>query len=144
LENAVPFVDSIPHDWWIALNASIIGNIKNIKIPLVLYRQHSNNTIGAKKRVKISIRDIQPEKRKLRILKAINYPYIIANALKLRHSGSDKMMIISKIDKDYEIYRNSIMKKNPIHFSAFLIAWKYRKIWYNNYPMIYALAKLIV
>ncbi len=37
------------HDWWIALTASCFGTIECVKEPLYLYRQHGNNTLGAKK-----------------------------------------------------------------------------------------------
>ncbi|SUB70555.1 putative glycosyl transferase [Pluralibacter gergoviae] len=40
--------NSIMHDWYIALLASACGDIKFIDEPLILYRQHSNNQVGAK------------------------------------------------------------------------------------------------
>ena len=36
------------HDWWFALIASLIGRIHYIDQPLVAYRQHSGNTLGAR------------------------------------------------------------------------------------------------
>lgn len=36
------------HDWWIALAASCFGTISCVREPLYLYRQHGNNTLGAK------------------------------------------------------------------------------------------------
>ncbi|MBO4693187.1 MAG: glycosyltransferase family 2 protein [Clostridia bacterium] len=36
------------HDWWLALTASIFGKIVTIKSPTVYYRQHGNNSVGAK------------------------------------------------------------------------------------------------
>ena len=36
------------HDWWMALIGSFIGQITCINEPLVLYRQHGNNQIGAR------------------------------------------------------------------------------------------------
>jgi len=41
-------VDSIMHDWWISLVASAFGRRRYINQPLVNYRQHGSNTIGAK------------------------------------------------------------------------------------------------
>ena len=37
----------IMHDWWFALIASSIGDIYYIDTPLMLYRQHGNNVVGA-------------------------------------------------------------------------------------------------
>ena len=34
------------HDYWLALQASLFGRIKNIPSSLILYRQHSNNITG--------------------------------------------------------------------------------------------------
>ena len=40
--------DIIMHDWWCALVAASFGRIGYIDKPLVLYRQHSSNSVGAK------------------------------------------------------------------------------------------------
>jgi len=40
---------AIMHDWWIGLVASAFGKIGYIKQPTILYRQHGNNNLGAKK-----------------------------------------------------------------------------------------------
>lgn len=44
----------IMHDWWIALVASRYGKIVYCNQKLILYRQHPNNNIGAKKIFSIS------------------------------------------------------------------------------------------
>lgn len=36
------------HDWWIALIAACIGNIGFVNQPTIRYRQHGNNSVGAK------------------------------------------------------------------------------------------------
>lgn len=41
--------ESIMHDWWIAIVASAFGVVGKIDEPMVLYRQHGSNAIGAKK-----------------------------------------------------------------------------------------------
>lgn len=43
------------HDWWLALIGAYIGQIFCIKEPLVLYRQHGNNQIGARPLKKIEL-----------------------------------------------------------------------------------------
>ena len=39
----------IMHDWWCALVASVFGRIFYVDKPLILYRQHGTNSVGAKK-----------------------------------------------------------------------------------------------
>lgn len=39
--------EAIMHDWWIALVASSLGTIKHLSNCTILYRQHSNNEVGA-------------------------------------------------------------------------------------------------
>ena len=49
LETAVPVSSqAIMHDWWLALVAAATGEITYIASPLVKYRQHGGNSIGAK------------------------------------------------------------------------------------------------
>jgi len=46
---SLPIADgAIMHDWWIGLVASKFGKISSIEESTILYRQHNNNTIGAK------------------------------------------------------------------------------------------------
>lgn len=40
--------DCIMHDWWLALVAVIFGKLVCINEPTMLYRQHSDNQVGAK------------------------------------------------------------------------------------------------
>ncbi|HRD56056.1 MAG TPA: glycosyltransferase family 2 protein [Parachlamydiaceae bacterium] len=40
---------SLMHDWWVALVASAFGKIAVLNEQTILYRQHSSNTLGAKK-----------------------------------------------------------------------------------------------
>ena len=53
---ALPIPDNaIMHDWWLALTASAFGRVIFIDMPLVEYRQHQNNTIGAQEFTKTQI-----------------------------------------------------------------------------------------
>ncbi len=48
-ELALPIPDeAIMHDWWIGLVASMFGKIAYVNEPLIKYRQHGGNSIGAK------------------------------------------------------------------------------------------------
>ena len=42
----------VMHDWWLGLMASCFGKITYIDRPLVLYRQHGSNQVGAKSGMK--------------------------------------------------------------------------------------------
>lgn len=49
LKLALPFPNEmIMHDWWLALCAATSGRIIFIQEPLVRYRQHESNSVGAK------------------------------------------------------------------------------------------------
>jgi len=39
--------DAVVHDWWLALVASAVGRIGYVSRPLVRYRQHGGNQLGA-------------------------------------------------------------------------------------------------
>lgn len=55
-EKALPIPENaIMHDWWLALVATAFGKVVYLDIPLVHYRQHGNNTIGAKEFIKVSV-----------------------------------------------------------------------------------------
>jgi len=48
LERALPLPgQAIMHDWWLALVAAVSGSIVFIDRPLLRYRQHSSNAVGA-------------------------------------------------------------------------------------------------
>lgn len=50
-KKAVPFVDSLVHDQWLAIIAALNGRIEVIREPLINYRQHQNNQTGVLKGV---------------------------------------------------------------------------------------------
>jgi glycosyltransferase involved in cell wall biosynthesis len=48
-QRALPIPDeSAMHDWWLALIAAYLGEIRSIDEPGLLYRQHISNSLGAK------------------------------------------------------------------------------------------------
>lgn len=46
---------AIMHDWWLALVASAFGKLVYLETPLVRYRQHGRNTIGAKEHAQLPV-----------------------------------------------------------------------------------------
>ena len=55
----------IMHDGWLAFIAASFGAIKFIDIPLILYRQHDNNSVGA---VRYSFLGLKGLRKKVRII----------------------------------------------------------------------------
>lgn len=60
----LPFPEKIfMHDWWISFSTSIFGKVEYIDNPLINYRQHENNIVGARvaigseKTKKINLKD---------------------------------------------------------------------------------------
>ena len=47
IQHAIPFLDAIPHDWWLCYIATFYGGMKYLPEPLASYRQHSANIFGA-------------------------------------------------------------------------------------------------
>jgi len=48
LQKALPIpAEALMHDWWLALVASGLGEIAFLPEPMVLYRQHHSNVLGA-------------------------------------------------------------------------------------------------
>ena len=45
----VPPQRAVMHDWWLALTAKVFGRLLYDSTPLVLYRQHGSNTLGAER-----------------------------------------------------------------------------------------------
>lgn len=47
LDAAVPIPTVIMHDWWLALCAAALGEIRHVPEPMVHYRQHGRNAMGS-------------------------------------------------------------------------------------------------
>jgi glycosyltransferase involved in cell wall biosynthesis len=47
MQKAIPFLEVIPHDWWLCYMATFYGGMKYLPEPLASYRQHSANIFGA-------------------------------------------------------------------------------------------------
>ena len=73
LELASPIPrDVLMHDWWLALLASSIGKIGFISKPLVMYRQHFSNVLGAMsfgQRIKKFLFSLQQWELQMRIIR---------------------------------------------------------------------------
>jgi hypothetical protein len=59
LQLALPIpAQAMMHDWWLSLVASAFGEIRYIDRPLMEYRQHGRNTLGARLHPKLSVQRI--------------------------------------------------------------------------------------
>jgi glycosyltransferase involved in cell wall biosynthesis len=55
-EISIPVVaEAIMYDWWVAIKVASVGKIVHIPTPSILYRQHFNNEIGAKRARSVNI-----------------------------------------------------------------------------------------
>ena len=56
LKKALPVPDeAVMHDWWLSLVASAFGRLVFVPRPLVEYRQHGRNTLGAREHKKAAL-----------------------------------------------------------------------------------------
>jgi hypothetical protein len=81
---------AIMHDWWIALTAASFGKIAYISEPTVLYRQHQQNTVGAR---------------------AWGINYIFSRAKNIEKIKTDIQKTILQAQTFREIYQNKLSKE---------------------------------
>jgi len=81
---------AIMHDWWIALTAANFGKIAYISEPTVLYRQHQQNTVGAR---------------------AWGINYIFSRAKNIEKIKTDIQKTILQAQTFREIYQNKLSKE---------------------------------
>lgn len=74
---------SIMHDWYLGLIALAFGNVKFIDYPTILYRQHSNNEVGAKR---------------------FNYIYVLNRILNIRETICKIKYSLKKIDDQARLF----------------------------------------
>ena len=85
-------IESMSHDWWIGIRATQFAGIAYVDQPLVMYRQHGTNTVGAKNLWKIS--------GKLR--------YVFSGS---RREGMEKERDRIRYYIDHGVYSNSEQRK---------------------------------
>jgi len=90
----LPFPTTIIHDWWLAFVAATIGPVQYVDQPLVRYRQHADNVIGA-----IKIKGGKKQKDKLNRLTNIrNRILLFHNASR---QNSEEKRILKKLICSY-------------------------------------------
>lgn len=107
---------AIMHDWWMALIASALGKIEFIDEPTVLYRQHSENDVGAKQ-VKSADYIMKRLKNIKDIKSSISDTYIqageVLKAIDEHINQSDKFLIelYSHVPEYYKIKKIKVLVK---------------------------------
>jgi hypothetical protein len=126
-DRVVPFPTGLlPHDWWLALHAACVGGIRYVDKPLTLYRQHSQNAIGAKKRPTI------PEEVRLGFSKTSRtkayederkrFVFLMERGL---FPDESKKEYLQDLIRYCDSYLGS-----TVHFDAVKIAGKYRDVFF--------------
>ncbi len=135
LKKAHPLSSGIKsHDYWYALIASTFGDIYVCKEPLILYRQHSENQVGAYKYTKISIVDkILVALRKDHFDRRIMAGKKNVERLKAYRDSNRFSSFENSILEDLILYYKS-WGEGFIHIKAFFIALKYKDDLYYNIP----------
>jgi glycosyltransferase involved in cell wall biosynthesis len=93
LKYALPFSDVIPFDYWLAFHATQYGVIPYVNEPLVGYRQHENNTLGA-----IGIKKNNKKKSNPR---EISYNRIVNLSKALNDNLHYEKMVLSKLSETF-------------------------------------------
>lgn len=131
LEFALPFPESVAiHDWWLAICASKYGQIKYINKPLIAYRQHQYNQIGAadSSKVHAHTKRAQAYKKKLLFLQSLYH--------EKRWEKKEEEVL-----KDMTSYYQAYFDDN-FRFGSFFIHLKYFFYFYNDKSLLYRLIGL--
>lgn len=91
------------HDWWVALIAAANGKITHIRTPLIKYRQHQNNSVGAAKNVgKLDRELLIWMSNKFKITGNSYLAYESVQQAFLRRTNPSKLVSRHSIDFGYE------------------------------------------
>jgi len=93
LKYALPFPDEIPFDYWLAFHAVQYGIIPYVNEPLVSYRQHDNNTLGAIG-IKKNVKDIINGRK-------VNYNRIIKFSMAINENLQYEKQVLLKLAYSY-------------------------------------------
>lgn len=96
------------HDWWITLVATCFGKINFIETPTILYRQHTNNVIGA--------------------TKVNTLPFIISRLTGSSQVRQTLLLSINQAKVFLKIYHNSLTKEQTNILYKYVNLLKYPKI----------------
>ena len=101
--SAKPFTPQVPHDWWLPFVSTFQGGIKYLDLPLVKYRNHANNFIGAVKIKKIK-KSISQRINKKKTDRQIIKERIQLFYEKCPENLAEEKTVIQKIAKSYSSF----------------------------------------
>lgn len=93
-----PFNDYWIHDYWIAIMGTLFGEVEMIDQPLILYRQHENNVLGAPR---LSFTD-----KLLRYTKNFKYAKEISNNKYIMFKELSKVVSSKRLSTELEMLIN--------------------------------------
>lgn len=110
----------IMHDWWCALIASKYGNIGFVNTPTIMYRQHGDNSVGAKNMHSVKY-----------LLNRLFDSKEIKKGLDLTRNQAKKFVGVFNLDSDDIAYKYSQLDNlNKINRLSFYIK---NKIWKSGF-----------
>lgn len=88
------------HDWWIAILSRYFGNWTFIDKPLIRYRQHSANLVGAQKESNVLLNILKNPVRLYDSVRNLKYQYElwirVSDRLNVNNCGKRKLSFLSK------------------------------------------------
>lgn len=127
---ALPFPTTVMmHDWWVALCASTFGKIGFVNKSTIDYRQHENNTVGAKSLVNTILLRFRMSKRERKSIEKESWSTLISQARELINiidknrlecKEKSRLLLFTQIPTINPIYRIYLLlslhirRQNPI------------------------------
>jgi glycosyltransferase involved in cell wall biosynthesis len=138
LNYALPFHNEIPYDFWLAFKAVQYEDIQVVNEPLVGYRQHDNNTIGAfKKKIKrkdLAFEELNESQIRIQIFAKNTAPHLskeqkILEQLAESYANRSLLMRLKRIIIFWKNKDNLLLftKRSSARkmFYCFKVFWKY-------------------
>jgi glycosyltransferase involved in cell wall biosynthesis len=133
LEGHLPFPEEVHvHDWWIAILAAKNNGVTYLHQPLIHYRQHNNNQIGATSAFHIPSYEI----REKNLLAHIQLLRMILNYFSFDSSTANFIHSLIRYHEDF-------FSKN-IRFHSFVFHLVHFNRMHGNKPTFYRLASLFL
>jgi glycosyltransferase involved in cell wall biosynthesis len=132
-QRAFPLPSSLyKHDWWLPIVAMKINGIKFIDDKLVLYRQHSGNTIGSSGKLNLLFRVLRFYSNNGRNRIVIERKQRQICLIQKYLSSGQKIEENEKNTLENILYYLNCFIKKKITFKCIAIAWKYKKFYLND------------